>query len=99
MKRIITAATGAALACVIAIQPLAAQQSAGNAPLPQIASTTVPEVAPLAGRNISAAVHHRKPLKPQPAGDPARPPGAQALMVLGIALIVTPAMFRGAFSN
>jgi hypothetical protein len=27
------------------------------------------------------------------------PPGAQALMALGIALIVTPAMFRGAFSN
>lgn len=28
-----------------------------------------------------------------------QPPGAQALMALGIALIVTPAMFRGAFAN
>lgn len=29
----------------------------------------------------------------------AQPPGAQALMALGIALIVTPSMLRGAFSN
>lgn len=29
----------------------------------------------------------------------AKPQGAQALMALGIALIVTPSMFAGAFSN
>lgn len=50
-------------------------------------------------RNVTAAQKAPRETAERAGGDKAHPPGAQALMALGIALIVTPSMFAGAFSN
>jgi hypothetical protein len=79
--------------------PLHAQQRTAIADtVPETIRVQIAEVPALV-RNVAVA----RKLSPEAAkptgGDNVHPPGAQALMALGIALIVTPAMFRGAFSN
>jgi len=62
----------------------------------------IPVTVPAASRNITAIRKaETKTADGAAAGDPRKeqPPGAQALMALGIALIITPDMFGGAFSN
>lgn len=62
----------------------------------------IAENIPAERRNVTAT----RPIDPGDSKAPvakniraAKPQGAQALMALGIALIVTPSMFAGAFSN
>lgn len=98
MKRTRTALLAGSVLAAMTAHPLSAQRMAAPDAAPQIARAQdrTPTVA--AARNVSAP-------RPGPAamartgGNKTQPPGAQALMVLGVALIVTPAMFRGAFSN
>lgn len=60
--------------------------------------TQIAEAPAVVIRNVTA-VRHPGVRTGMTEPRKAHPPGAQALMALGIALIVTPAMFRGAFSN
>lgn len=66
--------------------------------VPKQPQTQIAQIPAAAIRNVTAV---RRPgvRMGQAEKRKAHPPGAQALMALGIALIVTPAMFRGAFSN
>ena len=62
----------------------------------------VAENIPVENRNVTAIRAIDKADSAGPKADRPRavkPQGAQALMALGIALIVTPSMFAGAFSN
>lgn len=99
MKRFTTALWGLALVTAIAAPPLNAQQ----APVPgtplQVAEMTAAPGTERMARNVSALTRRDNATETQQDHDKPHPPGAQALMVLGIALIVSPAMFRGAFSN
>lgn len=89
------------------IFPLQAEQRSGIAPAaPDAVRIQIAEVPPVV-RNVTAIRKPSPETANRAAGDTAadasrdrvHPPGAQALMALGIALIVTPAMFGGAFSN
>jgi hypothetical protein len=97
MKYTKTALLAAAL-LAITHQPLSAQ---GRGAAPETVQIQVAEnhaPAP-AVRNITASRASAAASAQSTGGAKPHPPGAQALMVLGLALIVTPAMFRGAFSN
>lgn len=62
----------------------------------------IAENIPAESRNVTAIRKLESADSTSPtANNPrtAKPKGAQALMALGIALIVTPSMFAGAFSN
>mgnify|MGYP003666163559 FL=1 len=82
-------------------QPLGAQQNtaAVTGPQPQGSAVQVADASAPGNRNITAAVGRPRQTAKRAGAENVHPSGAQALMVLGIALIVTPAMFRGAFSN
>lgn len=99
MKRITTALTGLALFAAMAVQPLSAQQSLPSGPDIQVAETPLTSGTGGTTRNIPALVRRDVTKVSQENDGKTQPPGTQALMVLGIALIVSPAMFRGAFSN
>lgn len=79
--------------------PLHAQQR--PAPPGAVAEAVQVQIAsaPAVVRNVTAARKSSPETAKQTGGGKVHPPGAQALMALGLALIVTPAMFRGAFSN
>lgn len=99
MKRIVSALSGIALLATFAAQPLSAEPLRLPAASLQIAETTAASgVERRAGKIPDRGGRERRSV-PFPEDANAQPPGAQALMVLGIALIVSPAMFRGAFSN
>jgi hypothetical protein len=86
---------GISIAAVLTFHPVQAGELETMSQQPQ---TQIAEIPAVAIRNVTAV---RRPGKRtgQAETRKAHPPGAQALMALGIALIVTPAMFRGAFSN
>ena len=99
MKRIATALSGLALLTVIAVEPLSAQQLARQSTTVQIAETRATPTTSDTVRNAPTLVRRDILAATREDDGKSNPPGAQALMVLGIALIVSPAMFRGAFSN
>lgn len=84
------------------VPAIAGPKDAALAPVVPIETQIAENRAP-AVRNISAAVSRTAGRARQIPGKPRGPnpnkPGAQALMVLGLALVATPAMFGGAFSN
>tara|TARA_R110002072_G_scaffold13606_12_gene57264 strand:- start:470 stop:796 length:327 start_codon:yes stop_codon:yes gene_type:complete len=98
-----------AMISVIAAYPAQASDSRSEGGQSQMADSIAENTAQnvtrdtLAGsRNVTAI--RKTPAAAQGAANDgntpvAGDPGAQALMALGVALIVTPAMFRGAFSN
>jgi hypothetical protein len=84
------------------ISVLSAHHSAGAGEMiekSKEAQAQIAEIPAAAVRNITAAQRMNTGQQLPGEARKAHPPGAQALMALGIALIVTPAMFRGAFSN
>lgn len=91
-----------ALFSAFAAQPAkSADIQTANTPL-QSGQVQIAENVPAERRNVTAVRKVDATVTDGTAADGARtvqPPGAQALMALGLALIVTPAMFRGAFSN
>ena len=94
-----------AMAAVIAAYPALASDSRSEGGQSQVAENTgqnVTRVTLTGSRNVTA-IRRTAPATQAAAIDRNSPvaadPGAQALMALGVALIVTPAMFRGAFSN
>jgi hypothetical protein len=104
MKYAKTVLLGAIIAGALTFHPAAASELKTVSEQPQTRPQTRPQTQTQtqiaefpagAIRNITAVRHPGGQAKTGKA----HPPGAQALMALGIALIVTPAMFRGAFSN
>ena len=100
MKYAKTVLLGAIIAGALTFHPAAASELKTVSEQPQTrpqtqTQTQIAEFPAGAIRNITAVRHQGGQAKTGKA----HPPGAQALMALGIALIVTPAMFRGAFSN
>ena len=86
----------AAVLTVTAYQPLGAQ---GRGAAPELVQIAEAPNSATAVRNIAAARRAAALTAQTPDGEKPHPPGAQALMALGLALIVTPSMFGGAFSN
>lgn len=87
----------AAMFAAIAAHPARADDAGPEKDQVQIA-----ENVPAESRNVTAirTIETADPAAPAANGTrAAKPQGAQALMALGIALIVTPSMFAGAFSN
>lgn len=84
------------------VPAIAGPEGAALAPAVPIETQIAGNGAP-AVRNISADVSRTagraRQIPGKPRGANPNQPGARALMVLGLALVATPAVFGGAFSN
>ena len=96
MKHAKTILLGVSIAVILTTHPAGADEIAAVPKQPQ---TQIAEVPVGVIRNITAVRRTGVTQTDRAQIRNAHPPGAHALMALGIALIVTPAMFRGAFSN
>ena len=98
-KTLFVAAT---MLAAISVHPAQAEDIRSASPQVQIAED-IPAITPAGRRNVTAIRKTEMPAAADAAAGGVtrgpQPQGAQALMALGIALIVTPSMFAGAFSN
>lgn len=91
MKRNSVLLTAAVVSCLAVSPAISDDTPAKNIPV-QIADNT-PQPSTAKSRNVTAI---QRTERPDPADET---PAAKALLALGIALMITPDMFGGAFSN